>query len=92
MPRARLPAALIAVLRERLPGTHNCDLLPRAAHVPSFRLFFERHLFSVTGSATLIREESDQDLHVVLRSGKPHLIAEAPKARLHAERSSRRGC
>jgi hypothetical protein len=54
--------------------------IPRPAHVPSTRLPLERRIYSVVGSAEMIREESDQDLHVVLRSGSKHLIAEAPNA------------
>lgn len=50
------------------------------AHVPSTRLPIERRIYSVVASAEMIREESDQDLHVVLRSGSKHLIAEAPNA------------
>jgi hypothetical protein len=54
--------------------------VPRPAHVPAWRLPFERHIYSVVASATFIREESDQDLHIVLRSGSKHLIAEAANA------------
>jgi hypothetical protein len=54
--------------------------IPRPAHVPSTRLPLERRVYSVVASAEFLREESDQDLHVVLRSGSKHLIAEAPNA------------
>jgi hypothetical protein len=54
--------------------------IPRPAHVPSTRLSSERRVYSVIASATMIREEADQDLHIVLQKGTKHLIAEAPNA------------
>ena len=54
--------------------------LPKPASLPATRLPLERHIFSVTASVTLVRREADQDLHLVLRSGNAHLIAEAPNA------------
>ena len=39
---------------------------------------FERHIFQVTAPVTLVRPEDDQDLHLVLRAGRKHMIAEAP--------------
>jgi hypothetical protein len=56
--------------------------LARPATVPSARLPFERHLFSVVAAVTLVRVEADQDLHLVLQSGRKHMIAEAPNAPL----------
>jgi hypothetical protein len=54
--------------------------LPRPAYLPSTRLPIERHVYSVVASATLLREEDDQDFHVILRSGPYHMISEAPNA------------
>jgi hypothetical protein len=54
--------------------------LPRPAYLPRTRLPFERHVYSVIASATLLREEDDQDYHVILRSGSKHMISEAPNA------------
>jgi hypothetical protein len=54
--------------------------LARPANVPSTRLPFERHVFSVIATVTLVREEADQDLHLVLQRGTKHMIAEAPNA------------
>lgn len=54
--------------------------LPRPAHLPTTRLPFERHIFSVTAAVTLVRQEADQDLHLVLQGGASHMIAEAPNA------------
>ena len=54
--------------------------LPRPPFVPRTRLPFERHVYRVIASATLLREEDDQDLHVILRSGSKQMISEAPNA------------
>ena len=35
-------------------------------------------MFCVVAAVTLVRSELDQDLHLVLRSGRSHMIAEAP--------------
>jgi hypothetical protein len=37
-------------------------------------------VFTVTGAVTLVREEADQDLHIVLRQGRSQMIVEAPNA------------
>jgi hypothetical protein len=42
------------------------------------RLPFERRAFTVVAAVTLVRHEDDDDLHLVLRAGGGHLIAEAP--------------
>ena len=54
--------------------------VPRPASLPSTRLPFERRIYSVVAAVTLIRPEDDQDLHLVLQSGRNHMIAEAPNA------------
>lgn len=55
--------------------------VPRPASVPTYaRLASERRIYSVTAAVTLVREESDQDLHLVLQVGRNHMIAEAPNA------------
>lgn len=69
-----------SLLRVRPTTVAHLVSIPRPAHVPSTRLSSERRVYSVIASATLIREESDQDLHVVLQTGTKHLIAEAPNA------------
>jgi hypothetical protein len=45
---------------------------------PAVRLAFERHVYRVTAAVTLVRAEDDGDLHLVLRNGPLHMIAEAP--------------
>ena len=51
---------------------------PAPAHLATTRLPFERHVFKVTAAVTLVRHENDSDLHLVLRAGSDHMIAEAP--------------
>jgi hypothetical protein len=51
---------------------------PRPASLPATRLPFERHIFRVRATVTLVRPESDSDLHLVIQSGTSHMIAEAP--------------
>jgi hypothetical protein len=52
--------------------------LPRPSFLPDTRLPFERNVFSVVTAVTLVRPEADQDLHLLLRRGPNHMIAEAP--------------
>jgi hypothetical protein len=54
--------------------------LPRPSPLPTTRSAFERHIFSVVARVTLVRSEADQDLHLVLKSGAKHMIAESPDA------------
>jgi hypothetical protein len=69
------------LLREQATTVAHLTSIPRPAHVPrTRRLPFERHLYSLIASATFIREESDQDLHVELRVGSRTMIAEAVNA------------
>jgi hypothetical protein len=55
-------------------------LVGRAAphRLPSTRLPFERHVFRVNASVTLVRPEADSDLHLVLSDGTRTMIAESP--------------
>src|SRR6266487_2132608 len=50
---------------------------PRPARLPATRLPYERHIFRVTATVTLVRSEADSDLHLVIQSGISHMIAEA---------------
>jgi hypothetical protein len=47
---------------------------------PTRRTPFERHVYSVVAAVTLVRPESDRDLHVVLKSDGDQMIAESPDA------------
>lgn len=49
-------------------------------HLSTGRLSFERNVFTVTAAVTLVRAEDDGDLHLVLRSGREQMSAEAPEA------------
>jgi len=51
---------------------------PAPHALPNTRLAFERHVYRVTAAVTLVRPEDDGDLHLVLRDGSLHMIAEAP--------------
>jgi hypothetical protein len=51
---------------------------PAPSVLPVTRLAFERHVFHVVAAVTLVRQEDDGDFHLVLRTGRLHMIAEAP--------------
>jgi hypothetical protein len=46
--------------------------------LPDTRLPFEHHVFTVVAAVVLVRPEGDSDLHVLLQSGRNHMITEAP--------------
>ena len=54
--------------------------LRRPAYLPARRLVRERRVYSVIAAVTLKRLESDQDYHLVLRSGSRTMIAETPSS------------
>jgi len=55
--------------------------LTRPKPAPVDRSQFERHLYSLTGTVTLVRQENDLDLHIVVEDGLGHqMIVEAPNA------------
>ena len=54
---------------------------PAPSHLPATRLPFEHHVFTVIAAVVLVRPEGDSDLHVVLQSGRDHMITEAPRRR-----------
>ena len=54
--------------------------LARPNLAPTDRSNFERHIYSVEAAATVVRQEADQDLHLVLRDGPAHMVAESPNA------------
>jgi hypothetical protein len=69
------------LLRARVSTVSNLVNLPRPTSIPfATRLPTERRIFSVEAAVTLVRQERDQDLHLVLESGGDHMIAEAPNA------------
>jgi hypothetical protein len=46
--------------------------------LPSTRLPFEHHVFTVIAQVTFVRKEADSDYHFILSEGGSHMIAEAP--------------
>jgi hypothetical protein len=48
------------------------------SYIPSTRLPFERHVFTVIARVTFVREEADSDYHLILSERGYHMIAEAP--------------
>ena len=66
------------LLRARPTTVAHLDAVPAPHELPPTRLPFEHHVFTVLAAVTLVRHELDQDLHLVLRSGPNHMIAEAP--------------
>lgn len=57
---------------------HYLITRPAPAYLPDTRLPFEHRVFTVYAANTLVRPEADGDLHLVLRQGGNHMIAEAP--------------
>jgi hypothetical protein len=76
------------LLRGQATTVAHLAKVPQPASLPTTRLPFKRHVFTVTASARFLREEDDQDLHVVLRSGRWHMIAEAPNAPICSPRAT----
>ena len=66
------------LLRPRKTTIHYLITRPAPPHLPDRRLPFERHVFTVLAPVVLVRPEDDSDLHLVLRQGGNHMIAEAP--------------
>jgi hypothetical protein len=49
-------------------------------YLPSTRLPFERHVFTVIAGVTFVREEADSDYHFILQEHGWHMIGETPAA------------
>lgn len=62
----------------RVTTIHFLVTRPAPTVLPATRMPFERHVFTVTAAVTLVRQEEDGDLHLVLRAGADQMIAEAP--------------
>jgi hypothetical protein len=95
--------------RPRLLRVHTTTIRflvgqPAPHPLPDTRLPFERHIYRVTAAVTLVRHEADGDLHLVLRDGSLHMIAESPsgdciagatrvrRAQMHTARAAVRLC
>jgi hypothetical protein len=66
------------LLPARATTVHFLVTRPAPRVLPTRRLPFERHIYRVTAAVTLVRDEADGDLHLALRAGSDHMIAEAP--------------
>src|SRR5712671_7485233 len=66
------------LLPARKTTIHFLITRPAPSHLPDTRLPFEHHVFTVVAAVVLVRAEGDSDLHVVLQSGRNHMITEAP--------------
>lgn len=77
-----------SLLRAQDTTVAHLTALPKPTSLHGTRLAFERHVFTVTTSASFLREEDDQDLHVILGSGRVRMIAEAPNAPLCSPRAT----
>ena len=66
------------LLPARKTTIHYLVTRPAPSSLPDRRLPFERHVFTVVAAVVLVRPEDDSDLHLVLRQGGNHMIAEAP--------------
>jgi hypothetical protein len=51
---------------------------PAPHPLPTTRLPFERHVYIVIAAVTLVRQEADSDLHLVLQADGQRMIAESP--------------
>jgi len=75
------------------PATTTIHFLVRRPAPPTLpvnRLPFERLVYTVTAAVTLVRQEQDGDLHLVLRAGADHMIAEAPSPSCDSKATSLR--
>jgi hypothetical protein len=68
------------LLRRQNTTVAHLIAIAKPAHLPNTRLPFERHVFRVTAAVSLVRQEADQDLHIVIQKGPAHIIVEAPNA------------
>jgi hypothetical protein len=66
------------LLRDRLTTVRYLGSRPAPSSLPNTRLPFERHIFTVVAAVVLVREEADNDFHVVLEQGGQQMIAEGP--------------
>lgn len=59
-----------SLLRAQLTTVGRLVGLPRPVTLPSTRMPFERHIFTVTAAVTLDRTEADLNNHYLLRVGR----------------------
>lgn len=66
------------LLPNRLTTVRHLVTRPAPSSLPSTRLPFEHHVFTVAASVTFVREEADSDYHLILSEGGYHMISETP--------------
>lgn len=67
------------LLRARPTTIAHLGSIKPPRSIPFFsRLPLEHRIFSVVAPVVLVRQESDQEFHAVLKSGKNQMITEAP--------------
>jgi hypothetical protein len=66
------------LLPNKLTTVKYLDTRRPPAQIPSTRLPFERHLFTVIARVTFVREEADSDYHFILQEHGWHMIGETP--------------
>jgi hypothetical protein len=66
------------LLPNRLTTVHYLVTRRAPSHLPSTRLPFEHHVFTVVARVTSVREEADGDHHVLLREHGYPMISETP--------------
>ena len=81
------------LLPNRLTTVKYLVTRPAPSYLPSTRLPFERHVFTVVARVTFLREEADSDYHLIVEQRGRTMIAEAPAPYCdrHAARPFRRG-
>jgi len=57
------------LLRRQNTTVAHLISVAKPAHLPATSLPFERRVFRVTAAVTLVRQEADQDLHIVIQKG-----------------------
>ena len=66
------------LLSNRLTTVKYLDTRRPPSYLPSTRLPFEHHVFTVIARVTFVREEADSDFHFILQEGGYHMIGETP--------------
>jgi len=66
------------LLRNRLTTVKYLVTRRSPSYLPSTRLPFEHHVFTVIARVTFVREEADSDYHFILQEHGYHLIGETP--------------
>ena len=66
------------LLRNRLTTVKYLVTRRPPSYIPSSRLPFEHHVFTVVARVAFVREEADSDYHFILQEDGYHMIGETP--------------